>query len=100
MKSSFEKTMSIFKETDDNIPIVDFVTVLRKTFLIFATLPRSVQREFQQIDELIANDQICEGYDYNSYPFRYDISSEELMKLRATDLKNLVFVDVYSFALN
>ena len=58
------------------------------------TLPRSIQREFSRIDTLIEEGTIQEGYDYCSHPFHYEITAEELERLKRSDWKNLVFVDV------
>ena len=86
--------MGVFKEMNENIPLVDFASVVRTTVMIYMTLPRSVQQEFSRIDTLIEEGTIQEGYDYCSHPFHYEITAEELERLRRSDWKNLVFVDV------
>lgn len=86
--------MGVFKEMNENIPLVDFASVIRTTVMVYMTLPRSVQREFSRVDTLIDEETIQEGYDYCCHPFHYEITAEELERLRRSDWKNLVFVDV------
>lgn len=88
--------MGVFKEMNENIPMVDFASVIRTTVMVYMTLPRSIQREFSRIDTLIEEGTIQEGYDYCSHPFHYEITAEELERLKRSDWKNLVFVDVGS----
>ena len=79
---------------NNDIPIVDFNSVIRKTLMIYSTLPHSVEREFRRIDEQIEAKEIRDGYDYLLHPFNYELSVEEFLFLRRSDLKNLVFIDV------
>ena len=79
---------------NNDIPIVDFNSVIRKTLMIYSTLPQSVEREFRKIDAQIEAKEIQNGYNYLLHPFNYDLSVEEFLFLRRSDLKNLVFIDV------
>ena len=96
MHNGFEKVMGVFKEMNENIPMVDFASVIRTTVMVYMTLPRSIQREFSRIDTLIEEGTIQEGYDYCSHPFHYEITAEELERLKRSDWKNLVFVDLFN----
>ena len=92
--------MSLFKDMNNDIPIVNFNSVIRKTLMIYSTLPHSVEREFRKIDVQIEAKEIQDGYDYLLHPFNYELSVEEFLFLRRNDLKNLVFIDVSYFVMS
>lgn len=86
--------MSFFADMKNNIPLVDFNTVIEKALHIYTTTPKSVWREFSLVDEMISNHVINEQFDYSTYVPLIDLSPNEFLTIRSKDIKNLFIIDV------
>lgn len=84
----------IFTDLKNNIPLVDFPRIIQKTILIYTTTPKSIFREFEEIDSQIYDGLIEEDYCFHFEQLYLDISSRELVLFKALDLKNLLVIDV------
>lgn len=93
-QNNFEKVMMVFTDLKNNIPLVDFPRIIQKTILIYTTTPKSIFREFEEIDSQIYDGLIEEDYCFHFDQLFLDISPRELVLFKALDLKNLLVVDV------
>lgn len=83
-----------FTDLKNNIPLVDFPRIIQKTVLIYTTTPKSIFREFSEIDSQISHGLIEEDYRFHFDQLFLDISSRELVLFKSVDLRHLLVVDV------
>lgn len=85
--------MVLFGDLRNNIPLIDFASVLEETLIIYCTTPHSLLNHFHLIDDrIVSNSQTIDLFVLtDSY---FTLTPNEFVTICSTDLKNILIVDV------